>query len=38
MESWAKKGKRTREEKSCPKMIKITEENGYKSLWNSIKE
>jgi hypothetical protein len=38
IESWAKKGKRTGEEENCPKKIKITEENAYKSLWNLIKE
>jgi len=38
IESWVKKGKRTAEEENCPKRIKITEENVYKSLWNLIKE
>jgi hypothetical protein len=38
IESWVKKGKRIGDEENCPKRIKITEENAYKSLWNLIKE
>jgi hypothetical protein len=38
IESWAKKGKLTEEEENCPRKIKNTEENAYKSLWILIKE